>query len=498
MKNSQKKTNRNKSHNNKIFNKNLSTNKSVSLSNKNTYKNKNKSKNLSTYSITNPINKKIKPTKIKDNYLQKDLLENNNNYYKEFFNNYQDNENKDINNIGNCLNSKNNFYNSNVKLNDEYIENSIIFKKTLDRLLLTSNNLIEKQNNILNECDILAKNVAANDYSIQNIYENEKKCNFPNVMNDYTNNFTSILSQVKKNKNNLQINEDLKKENTLLKNQLDILNIDKEDNIKLKDDEIYTLKIILVTEINHIINFLNEIGYNNIDNNKMEISDITSQKLSNFFELITKIIKQMNELILKQENIISKLNIEKKISTDNKNENNNNNNKSYDKLSFDYNNYNLGLNNYNLSVNNNNKKNKYNISFRNYSNKKFYNNFDIIPNNYNIIELKNDNNVESKSNLNINNYDELINNDYKKDLSTNKKENEIKDQINDIEIINDTKKMSNSFFYNKEKQENNYSYDQDNNNNNYQTGSFLLHENINNKNDKQEIINSNINNDIIN
>ena len=63
----------------------------------------------------------------------------------------------------------------------------------------------------------------------------------------------------------------------------------------------------------------------------MEISDITSQKLTNIFELIIKIIKQMNELILKKESIISKMTIEKNIITDNKNENINLNNKSFEK-----------------------------------------------------------------------------------------------------------------------------------------------------------------------
>ena len=46
-----------------------------------------------------------------------------------------------------------------------------------------------------------------------------------------------------------------------------MININKEDDIKLKNDEIYTLKIILVTEINLILNFLNELGYNNIKMN---------------------------------------------------------------------------------------------------------------------------------------------------------------------------------------------------------------------------------------
>ena len=520
-KNSKNKTNRNKSQNNNLLKKNNSLYKSASLNNKNLFKNNNKSKNISTYSFGNLMKKGQNTKQIRNKNLQNDLIEsksknnsnkylNNNNENKDIYNNLNINSlnnqksisdyndyNVIFKNNNNNLNSRNNFYNSNDKLymNNEYIENSNIFKKTLDRLLSTSQNVIEKQNNILNECDILAKNVAMNDYSIQKIYKSENQFNFPNILNDYTDNINSIFSQVKKNKINYQINENLKKENTLLKNKLEMININKEDNIKLKDDEIYTLKIILVTEINHILNFLNEIGYNNIQMNKMEISDITSQKLTNFFELIIKIIKQMNELILKKESVISKMTIEKNIISDNKNENINN--KSFEKLTFDYNNYNLGLNNYNFSVKNSNqRKKKFNISFRNYNNKNYYKNFDIIPNKYNIIEINNDNsnnNIESKNNL------EIKNNNYKDELLEyiNKEKYDLKDKdkINDIEI-NKNKDMSDSYFYNKEKRENNYSYDKENNKN-YQIGTSILNGNINNKKDEQKI-NSNISNDIIN
>ena len=170
------------------------------------------------------------------------------------------------------------------------MEYSNIFKKTLDRLLITSNNLLENQNNILKECDILAKNVAMNNYAIEALNKDDTNSNYPKALDNYTNNISTLFSKVKNYKSDSQINEQLKNENNILKNKLEMLNIAQEDNLKMKDGEISTLKIVLVSEINHILNFLQEIGYDKIPINKMEVSDITSQKITNFFELIIKII----------------------------------------------------------------------------------------------------------------------------------------------------------------------------------------------------------------
>lgn len=500
--------NRKKSLNKKSSNKNISVNKSTSLMNNNN-QTKNKSKNKS-YNSNSKINNSKTKSKSKSKQFQNSSNEPTQNYNYNDFNNYSENinynnfnENKNFYNnldINNSLNSKSiidnsSFKNSNYMTNNfftespiksynnntsnGYIEISNIFKKTLDRLLITSKNLMEKQNSILYECDILSKNVAMNDFAMQNLDKFETKSNFNNIMNNYTNKIIEIFSQSKKNKTDFQINEELKKENNLLKNKLQMISIDREDNIKQKDSEISTLKIVLVSEINHIINFLNEIGYSNLPVNKMEISEVTSQKLTNFFNLIIKIIKQMKELIHKKESVISRMTIEQHTSSENKTERINNN-KSYDKFTFDYNKYNMGLKKYNFSINNSNQKKKLNISFRNLN----------TPKSNNIINLNLDDNYsQPMTDLKINKY-ELKSyqlDEQKIEKNDNITNNKDKDNDNDgggdigselnkeINIENkdnkDNRFNSGSYFYNKEIKDNNYSNDGEMNKS-YQTGSF--------------------------
>ena len=495
--------NKKKSLNKKLSNKNISVNKSTSLMNNNNQK-KNKSKNKA-YTSNSKLNsfKTKSKSKSKSKQFQSYSIEpamdyNNNDFNINSenvnYNNFTDNKNYYSNlDINNSLNSKSiidnsSFKNSNYTANNlfsespiksynnnpsnGYIENSNIFKKTLDRLLITSKNLIEKQNNILYECDTLAKNVAINDYAIQNLDKFETKSNFNNIMNNYTNKIIELLSQSKKNKTDFQINEELTKENNLLKNKLQMISIDREDNIKQKDSEISTLKIVLVSEINHIINFLNEIGYSNLPVNKMEISEVTSQKLTNFFNLIIKIIKQMKELIHKKEAVISRMTIEQHTLSENKTERINNN-KSYEKLTFDYNKYNMGLKKYNFSINNSNQKKKLNISFRNLN----------TPKSNNIINLNlDDNSSQPMSDLKINKYEiksyqpdeqKIENND---NITSNKDNEGGGDKVsvvnNELNVENkDNRFNSGSYFYNKEIKDNNYSNDGDMNKS-YQTGTF--------------------------
>ena len=500
--------NRKKSLNKKSSNKNISVNKTTSLMNNNN-QTKNKSKNKS-YNSNSKINNSKTKSKSKSKQFQNSSNEPTQNYNYNDFNNYNENinynnfnENKNFYNnldINNSLNSISIIYNSSFKnsnymtnnfftespiksynnnTSNGYIEISNIFKKTLDRLLITSKNLMEKQNNILYECDILSKNVAMNDFAMQNLDKFETKSNFNNIMNNYTNKIIEIFSQSKKNKTDFQINEELKKENNLLKNKLQMISIDREDNIKQKDSEISTLKIVLVSEINHIINFLNEIGYSNLPVNKMEISEVTSQKLTNFFNLIIKIIKQMKELIHKKESVISRMTIEQHTSSENKTERINNN-KSYDKFTFDYNKYNMGLKKYNFSINNSNQKKKLNISFRNLN----------TPKSNNIINLNLDDNYsQPMTDLKINKY-ELKSyqlDEQKIEKNDNITNNKDKDNDNDgggdigselnkeINIENkdnkDNRFNSGSYFYNKEIKDNNYSNDGEMNKS-YQTGSF--------------------------
>ena len=87
-------------------------------------------------------------------------------------------------------------------------------------------------------------------------------------------------------------------------------NIDKEENFQIVSNELSSLKIVLVNEINHVLNILKEFGYDNLPQEKLEINNITSQKIADFFQLIIKIIRQMKELIHNKETLISKMTID--------------------------------------------------------------------------------------------------------------------------------------------------------------------------------------------
>ena len=87
-------------------------------------------------------------------------------------------------------------------------------------------------------------------------------------------------------------------------------NIDKEENFQIVSNELSSLKIVLVNEINHVLNIFKEFGYDNLPQEKLEINNITSQKIADFFQLIIKIIQQMKELIHNKETLISKMTID--------------------------------------------------------------------------------------------------------------------------------------------------------------------------------------------
>ena len=87
-------------------------------------------------------------------------------------------------------------------------------------------------------------------------------------------------------------------------------NIDKEENFQIVSNELSSLKIVLVNEINHVLNIFKEFGYDNLPQEKLETNNITPQKIADFFQSTIKIIRQMKELIHNKETLISKMTIE--------------------------------------------------------------------------------------------------------------------------------------------------------------------------------------------
>ena len=77
--------------------------------------------------------------------------------------------------------------------------------------------------------------------------------NYENLMGKYTNNIKEILSKVKNHNINSDLNLKLKNENDSLKHKLEMLDINKGFNFQ---NELTNFKVVLATEINHLINYL--------------------------------------------------------------------------------------------------------------------------------------------------------------------------------------------------------------------------------------------------
>lgn len=491
---------KNKSVGKKQISKTNTIDKSITLKPKNN-KNKAKSKNkvIKTKTKLNLVNSKSKPKpksklinidnsnlelgldkNIKNNYTDS----NNNNFTStnNYENIYKSFVNEDINNLNNCMNSYGvlpNYNNINIEnlsssnnllTSNQCKEKQITLKKAMDRLLINSQNILEKQNNILTECDLLTKNSMTNDYAIRNLLNNENNYNYENLMKKYTNNISEILSKIKKSNIDFETNMKLKNENESLKNKLEMAKIDREDNIQNKINELSTLKIVLISEINHVINFLKNIGYDNLPLEKIETNNLTSQKITDFFQTIIKIIKQMKELLRNKETIISKMTIDQATNRSGYNSNLDNIiNKSCEKLSLDYNN--IGFKTYNFSVRNNIHNKSYNISFRN-----FQKNNDLIE--------------KTQKSLNVNDF---INNNYL--LSKDENIEKLKYKQYEINIKNEENKNNDSF--NKIKEDNiiydinsgkeieKYNISSNNERDkNYETGNFAFQNILNNNKNK--------------
>ena len=209
-----------------------------------------------------------------------------------------------------------------------------------------------------------------------------------------------------------------------MKHKLEMLNINNENNI----NELDTLKKVLVNEINQLLFFIDEIGYNNIPMKKIDIVNINSQKITYFFQIIKTLIKEMQGQLHNKETQISKITIEKKVDLNRNNYNLKEINKSCENLCLDYNN--IGLKNYNFSVRDSIHNKINDISFRNNYQRNYKDNKDddIISKTQRSLNM--DNNEFYKRNYfknGINKYmkdEELYNNNELKNVRNNLNEEE--------------------------------------------------------------------------
>ena len=255
--------------------------KSKKSLNENIIKNKDKNKSIKN-SKKNTINKAISP----------------------------DIKQKKFNKVSNTFKSKNeeekNFKRSQEKINskilqtsNDYSRNIISEKKvknSIKRLIDTSENLLEDQNNLLMETEQLIQNIIVNDHEINKIEKRDNSSNFTGIIKDYTENLDIVLSKLKKKTKDIEFSNQIKEENNNLKYKMQMLSINKNDDYRNIEAELNSIKATYISEINGMLNFLNELGFQKLPfEHLVSQNDLTSEKITNFFKLIKKTIKQLKE-----------------------------------------------------------------------------------------------------------------------------------------------------------------------------------------------------------
>ena len=209
-------------------------------------------------------------------------------------------------------------YEDNIKTKPNINYNNIISEKkskdSIQRLLDSASGLLEQQQEILTECDILSKNISTNEYEIERFQKRQGISNFTDFINDYSDNLSNILEKLKINTKNVEESNKIREENKSLQYKMKMMSIDKMDNFRDVETELSSIKTIYANEINSMLNFLTEIGCDNIPINKIAPNNLTSDKITNFFSYIKRIIKGLKNEIYEKD----------VLSTNNNNTKNNN------------------------------------------------------------------------------------------------------------------------------------------------------------------------------
>ena len=168
-------------------------------------------------------------------------------------------------------------------------------KNSLNRLIDTSMNLLEQQNDILKQANSLMQNIEINNHEISKIKKKEEKQNFCKNIGKYNENLEDILSKLKLNTREVDYSKRMKEENNNLKYQMQMLSIDKSDDFRNIEAELNSLKNLYTNEMNSMLRYLYELG---IDNVSLSSGNIKSENLNadiivNFFNLMKNTIKQL-------------------------------------------------------------------------------------------------------------------------------------------------------------------------------------------------------------
>ena len=383
-----------------------STNKKKKKTKKSTKNNNNQEEeksNLNTNPYTINNNYSDLNTKITNEEVMNPNLNNNNN--SKNLNN--SNFNKSINsksNLNNNNDSKVTFNNMN-NINNNYQEidysNSIINEKktkdSLKRLISTSHDLLNQQNNILAQCDEFAKNVTLNDFEIERVKMKQETDNFPEVVKNYTKNLGNILEKLRKTSKDIDESRKLREENNSLKYKIQMLSIDKSDDYLNIESQLTSARNIYANEMNSMINFFHEIGLDNNPIEKVTAMNFSEDKIISFFALVKKHMKDMKNKIDYQDEKIKDLSnennqIKQRIDNINMKTESLFAKNNIDLHDTNNNNYNINPNNYG----NFNEENKQFITNNSYNNL----NSNTIPSNYKNYE-------ETKKIFPNNNFDDI-------------------------------------------------------------------------------------------
>ena len=383
-----------------------STNKKKKKTKKSTKNNNNQEEeksNLNTNPYTINNNYSDLNTKITNEEVMNPNLNNNNN--SKNLNN--SNFNKSINsksNLNNNNDSKVTFNNIN-NINNNYQEidysNSIINEKktkdSLKRLISTSHDLLNQQNNILAQCDEFAKNVTLNDFEIERVKMKQETDNFPEVVKNYTKNLGNILEKLRKTSKDIDESRKLREENNSLKYKIQMLSIDKSDDYLNIESQLTSARNIYANEMNSMINFFHEIGLDNNPIEKVTAMNFSEDKIISFFALVKKHMKDMKNKIDYQDEKIKDLSnennqIKQRIDNINMKTESLFAKNNIDLHDTNNNNYNINPNNYG----NFNEENKQFITNNSYNNL----NSNTIPSNYKNYE-------ETKKIFPNNNFDDI-------------------------------------------------------------------------------------------
>ena len=168
-------------------------------------------------------------------------------------------------------------------------------KNSINRLIDTSMNLLEQQNDILKQANSLMQNIEINNHEIGKIKEKEEKQNFTKNIGKYNENLEDILSKLKQNTREVDYSNRMKEENNNLKYQMQMLSIDKSDDFRNIESELNLLKNIYTNEMNSMLRYLYELGIEDISlsSGNIKSENLTADIIINFFNTMKNTIKQL-------------------------------------------------------------------------------------------------------------------------------------------------------------------------------------------------------------